>query len=60
MLVDLNSSQGTALKRKGQEKIVLEPLISYKLFKDDLIYFGLSTREYLVDINRGLVEKYVI
>lgn len=60
MLVDLNSSQGTALKRKGQEKVVLEPLIAYKLFKDDLIYFGSSTREYLVDINRGLVEKYVI
>lgn len=60
MLVDLKSTHGTFVKRKGQDqKIQLEGLVPCKLFKDDIVQFGTSAREYIIDIDRSSIEKYI-
>ncbi|CAM6006602.1 unnamed protein product [Sphagnum balticum] len=43
MLVDLNSSHGTAVVRAGREE-KLEPLRPFSLEKGDMVVFGLSSR----------------
>jgi hypothetical protein len=52
MLVDLNSTHKTFLRRKG-EKVELDGLVGYRLYKDDVIQFGTSAREYVLDIDRN-------
>lgn len=59
-MVDLKSTHGTFVKRKGQDqKIQLEGLVPCKLFKDDIVQFGTSAREYIIDIDRSSIEKYI-
>lgn len=60
MLVDLKSTHGTFVKRKGEDqKIQLEGLVPCKLFKDDIVQFGTSAREYIIDIDRSSIQKYI-
>lgn len=60
MMVDLKSTHGTFVKRKGHDqKIQLEGLVPCKLFKEDIVQFGTSAREYIIDIDRSSIEKYI-
>jgi hypothetical protein len=61
MLADLNSTHLTFLKHRADNcRVELEGLIGYRLHQDDVIQFGTSNREYLVDIDRSEVEKWII
>ena len=51
-LIDLNSTHGTLLNKEK-----LEPLIEYKLQKQDKIQFGTSERIYTIEIDWSEMEK---
>ena len=57
MLVDLGSSNETMIVR-DEKKIKLEACRPITLEKNDLIIFGLSSREYRMEIDGSKVKIY--
>jgi hypothetical protein len=61
LIVDLLSTHKTFVKRSEESsKMELEGLVSYQVYKNDVVMFGTSNREYIVDIDRSEVERYIL